>query len=183
MRSARWACGILLLGVSVAVSLTDNYLLLIITLSAGLAAHALAWKNLSRSLYATLPVVVFAAALTLLQVLTRIPVTSLAAKTLTIFLFTASAFRIIPWQNSLAAVHPGTPSFAVALYILFIRHFFYILSGEALRLLRARGLSISRPYGKGSFRSLVGALAAFFNRSLLRAERFYAAQLLRGLAE
>jgi hypothetical protein len=183
MKLARWTCGVLLLGASVAVSLTDNELLLVIALSAGLVMYALARKNLSKSLYATLPVVVFAAVLSLSQVLARIPVTSLAAKSLTIFLFTSAAFRILPWQSSLAAVHPGTSSFKVALYILFIRHFFTILSSEALRLVRARGLSISRPYGKGSFRSLVGALATFFNRSVIRAERFYAAQLLRGLAE
>lgn len=183
MKLTRWAGGVLLLGAAVAVSMTDNWVLLALALPAALVSHALAWKNLSRSLYAALPVVLFAAALVLLQVLARVPVTNLAARTVAIFLFTSAAFKTLPWASSLARVEPGSRSFALALYALFIRHFFSILSSETLRLFRARGLSISRPYGKGSFRSLVAALAAFFSRSLVRAERFYAAQLLRGLTE
>ena len=183
MMGARWAAGILLLGTAVTIPLAGDYRLLTLALPCGLAAHTLAWRNLSKSLHATVPVVFFAATLVLFQVITRMPVTTLAAQTVAIFLFVSAAFRIVPWAASLAGVGPRSRFFALALYALFTRHFFVILTSEALRLFRARALCISRPYGKGSFRSLVSALASLFSRSLLRADRFYAAQLMRGLAE
>ena len=38
-------------------------------------------------------------------------------------------------------------------------------------------------YGPGWFRSLACAVSAFFTRSIVRAERFYAGQWVRGIGE
>jgi energy-coupling factor transporter transmembrane protein EcfT len=71
----------------------------------------------------------------------------------------------------------------LVLFALFIRHFAMIFASESRRVLQARSLGISRTYGRGWFRSLVAALVALIGRSLSRAERFYAAQSLRGFTE
>ena len=183
MTGARWVCGFALLGAALGVSLTHDYRLLVLAVSCGLGAHTLAYGSLSKSLHAALPVALFGATLTLLQLITRMPVTALAAQTVVIFLLVSAAFRIVPWAASLAGIGPRSRFYALVLYALFTRHFFFILTGEAMRLFRARALCITRPYGKGAFRSLAAALVSLFSRSILRAERFYAVQLLRGLAE
>jgi len=180
---SRWASGVLLLGAAIIASLVSDYRLLALAVPCGFGVHTFARRSLSKSLHAAIPVVLFAATLTLLQVIVRMPVTLLAAQAVAVFLFVSAAFRIVPWAASVARISPHSRLFAFALYALFTRHFFFILTGEAMRLFRARSQCIIRPYGKGAFRSLAAALASLFSRSLLRAERFYAAQLLRGLAE
>lgn len=72
---------------------------------------------------------------------------------------------------------------APALLFFFVRHFLLILGQEARRALVARSLAARRLYGAGGFSSLVWALVSLLGRALARAERFYAAQWLRGLAE
>jgi hypothetical protein len=73
--------------------------------------------------------------------------------------------------------------FCAALFALFVRHFAWVLLAEARRALTARAISVPNRYGAGWFHSLVHAVSAIFTRSLVRAERFYAAQWLRGIGE
>jgi len=179
----RWASGLGLLVATVAVVVVDNPFWLVGALVVGFALRAGIWRNLSASLRSALPVVLFAVAIVLMQWLARVPVTSLAAKTLAVFLFSTAAFRLLPWTDAVAATRPGTAFHGFLLYLLFTRHFVNILTVETSRILQARSLCVVRPYGRGAFSSLAWGLASLFSRSLARAERFYAAQLLRGFAE
>jgi hypothetical protein len=78
--------------------------------------------------------------------------------------------------HSLAAhgSHPvgGTVVVHAGLFLLLLRHFAAILSEEPLRVLRARSLVVSRPWGPGWLGSLAHALASVFRRAIDRAERF-----------
>jgi hypothetical protein len=67
------------------------------------------------------------------------------------------------------------------LFAHFTRHFAAILAEEARRMLIARKMAAPRLYRRGGFSSLVHSLTAVFRCSLIRAERFYAAQRLRGI--
>ena len=73
------------------------------------------------------------------------------------------------------------PVFRLYLFAHFVRHFTEILGAETRRMLVARRMSAHRLYSHTGLTSLVHSLAAIFHRSLTRAERFYAAQWLRGL--
>lgn len=63
----------------------------------------------------------------------------------------------------------------------FTRHFAAILSDEVRRILTARRMAAPRLYRSGGSSSVVHSLGAVLRRSLIRAERFYAAQWLRGI--
>jgi hypothetical protein len=131
---------------------------------------------------ATLPVTLFALIITLLQLLWRQLDVTIAAKTLAVFWFSTTAFRLVPWPRLVGAIHPGSRFSALVLYLLFIRHFACILTSESRRLFNARSYSIVNPHGRWAFRSLAAALVMLFLRVMIRAERFYAAQLLKGPA-
>jgi len=183
MKALRIVGAVTMLAAVVEIAILDNLCWLSLGLLAGLVCYLAIWRNVARALRAALPILVFALSLTAVQIIFGMPVTNLAGKAVASFFFITSAFRIYPWANLIAGVSPGSPLFMLTCYLLFVRHFFFIFTSEAVRLLQARSLCITEPYGRGSFRSLVAALASLFERSLLRAERFYAAQLLRGLAE
>ncbi len=174
---------------------------LVLTLAAGAAAvianpewllaatflalllRAVAFGSLSRSIRSMLPIVMFAGVLALMQWVSSAPASSLPLRTIAVFLLSTTAFRLLPWSEAISAVHPGSRLFGLVLFALFVRHFAVIFVRESQRVLQARSLRISCPWGRGSFGSLVAAVAALVGRSLVRAERFYAAQSLRGLAE
>ena len=136
-----------------------------------------------RRLLPLLPILLFAAMLALMQWVAGMPVTWLWLKTILVFLATTAVVRLLPWDRWIFRTHSGTVRFDVALFALFVRHFAFVLATEARRSLVARSLSVPNRYGAGSFRSLAHAVSALFSRSLARAERFYAAQLLRGIGE
>jgi hypothetical protein len=105
----------------------------------------------------------------------------LALRTVAVFAFVVPAARLILWEELLTSRRPGSALFRIALFLLLVRHFARVLAGEAWRLLTAQNLAAPRRWRHGWWGSLVWALAALFRRALLRAERFYAAQLVRGL--
>jgi energy-coupling factor transporter transmembrane protein EcfT len=125
----------------------------------------------------------FAGVLALMQWVSSAPVSSLPLKTIAVFLLFTAAFRLLRWSDVVSAVRPGARLFGLVLFALFVQHFAAIFVRESQRVLQARSLRLSRPWGRGSFDSLAAAVAALAGRSLVRAERFYAAQSLRGLAE
>jgi hypothetical protein len=183
MKALRIAGAVVLLAVVVEIAILEDFRWLSLGLLVGLICYVASWGNVTKALRAALPILVFALSLAGVQLIFGMPVTNLAGKAVASFFFIAAAVRIYPWADLIAQVPPASSFFALACYLLFVRHFFFIFTSEAVRLLQARSLCLPKPYGRGSFRSLVAALAALFERSLLRAERFYAAQLLRGFAE
>jgi len=172
-----------LLVATVVVIIVNRPQWLVAALVLGLLLRMVIWKNLSAALRSALPVVLFAVVLVVMQWLAAVPVTSLAAKALAVFLFSTAAFRLLPWTDAFATTRPGTTLHGFFLYLLFVRHFVIILQSEASRVLHARALCLACPYGRGALASLVWGLVSLFSRSLVRAERFYAAQLLRGFGE
>jgi energy-coupling factor transporter transmembrane protein EcfT len=130
-----------------------------------------------------IPLAVFAAGLATLQWLAGTLDPWLPLKTLAAFALGAGLFAAIPWKRLSRRLAPGRWWYAPVLFLLFLRHFTAILGDEPVRVLRARSLVISRRYGAGWLASLAHALAALFRRAIDRAERFYAAQLVRGLSE
>ncbi len=129
------------------------------------------------------PLVVFAAGLAVAQWLTGTLDPWLPLKTLVAFALGLGLFAAIPWRRMSRSLAPGRWWYAPVLFLLILRHFMAIFGEEPVRVLRARSLVISRRYGTGWLESLAHALAALFRRAVDRAERFYAAQLIRGLAE
>ncbi len=169
-----------LLAMAAFIAFTHHVWILVSALPIGFGFSIIAWKSVIKALRALLPITIFVLALVLVQWLYHEPDLEVAAKTMAVFWLTASAFRLIPWSQFGNALRPGSRLSAPLLYLLFIRHFALILIGESRRLLTARSRTVFKPYGRWSFRSTVSALAALFLRSMNRAERFYAAQMLKG---
>jgi len=140
-------------------------------------------RLLRRWLLTLVPILLFAAVLALMQWAGGMPVTWLWLQTILVFLATTIVVRLLPWDRWIFQIREGTWLFWAALFALFVRHFAAVLLAEGRRALTARALSAPNRYGPGWFRSLAFAVSAFFGRSLTRAERFYAAQLVRGIGE
>jgi len=130
-----------------------------------------------------LPILVFAAALALMQWASGLPLTMLPLMTLAGFVVTVTLARLVRWQGLVFRIRPGSRSYSALLFALFVRHFAGILGAETRRVLIARRLATPRTWKPGRARSLLFALAALFGRALTRAERFYAAQSLRGMTD
>jgi hypothetical protein len=140
-------------------------------------------RALKRWLLSLVPISLFAGALAFLQWVAGMPVTWLWLQTILVFVVTTTVVRLLPWNSWLFQVRQGTWLFWLSLYALFVRHFAGVLLAEGRRALTARALSVPNQYGAGVFRSLACAVSALFARALGRAERFYAAQLVRGIGE
>ncbi len=136
-----------------------------------------------RLLKMAFPVALFCALMVVLQAIAGTIDPWLPVKTFLAFLFGYCLCLSFPWRRLPLLLRPGLARRNVPiLFLLFIRHFTAILGEEAGRLLRARRLAVARERGPLGFFSLRCAVAALFRRTLARAERFYAAQWLRGSA-
>jgi hypothetical protein len=129
------------------------------------------------------PALLFSVLLGLLEWIRHGGITTLPLKAILSYAALALGFRIMPWVALLRSVPPQSFLFLPVLFLLFVRHFTFILHAEAVRTLSAYRLAVPHSFRRGGFRALAWSLDSFFRRSLLRAERFYAAQLLKGLAE
>jgi hypothetical protein len=136
--------------------------------------HGRAWLSM-------LPIVFFAASLAALQLVSAGTVSMLPAKTVVVFLLLRGVSRVWPPINALARVRPGSSLWTCVLFALVTRHFVEILQTETVRVWRAWSLRVPRRLGPLGFRSLSSAVVAVVLRCWVRAERFYAAQRLRGL--
>ncbi len=179
----RLSLPITLLLAAIIVALIHNMALIISALAASFLLNIFACKSVTKFLRATIPVAVFVAALALMQWLYHGFHPATAAKTLAVFWLIASAFRLTPWNLYTDTMGPGSRLSAPILYLLFVRHFSWILAGESRRLLIARSRVVCRSFGRWSFRSLAAALVSLFLRTITRAERFYAAQILKGFSK
>lgn len=128
------------------------------------------------------PVVVFAIALALMQRIAG-AWTWLPAQTVALYAAVRLLVLALPRQWFSSLPERRSRMWTPALFFFFVRHFLSILGQEARRVLIARSLALTRPYGPGSCGSILWSVASIFRRSLTRAERFYAAQWLRGLSE
>ncbi len=147
----------------------------------GFLVHCRVSGGLRRAVLFSAPILLFAGLLLLLQLFAGAADWRLPARTIAVFLLVRSAAAVLPWSDWLGSRPPGSGGYTVILFLLFVRHFVVILAGEAGRALVAHRAAAPRRYGPDWFRSLAWALAGIFRRSLVRAERFYAAQLVRGL--
>lgn len=129
------------------------------------------------------PILLFAGLLALMQWISGMPVTWLWLKAILVFLATTAVVRLLPWDDWIFKVRGGSVVYRLSLFALFVRHFAAILFLEGRRALTAHALAAPNRYGPGAFRSLAWAISSLFSRSLARAERFYAAQLVRGIGE
>lgn len=176
----RLAAAVLLIAALGAV-LTSDLATLLALVAAGLLLHFAMAPGLGSGLRRLAPVFIFAGLLAGLQWLGGAAEPRLALKTIAVFVLAVPAARVVRWEELLARSQPGSLVFSAALFLLLVRHFVLVFGGEARRLLTAQSLAAPRRWRHGWWSSLVWALAALFRRALVRAERFYAAQLVRGL--
>jgi len=150
---------------------------------AGILARALTLKDWRKMALPAIPVALFAAVLALLEYAARREVSMLGLRTLAVFLLSTAAFHSLPGARWALRSPPKSARHRAALFSFFVAHFARILGTEIRRALVAHKLAAPRRGGPGWFGSLTHALAGVLVRSLVRAERFYAAQWLRGLGQ
>lgn len=138
---------------------------------------------LKRSVRWLEPILLFCAVIALLEWIDHRTVTELPLKALIGYLGVSRAFRLIPWVGLLRLAQPQSRLAAPVLFLLFVRHFILILRDEAMSSLTAYRLAVPHSFRYDGVYALAYSLDSFFRRCLFRAERFYAALLLRGLAE
>lgn len=172
--------GLLVAGALAAVLAHDPWVLLGLV-AAGLAAHFAIARRVGSGLRRLAPILIFAGILAGFQWLGGNPEPRLALRTITVFALVVPAAHLAPWEDLLGRGRPGSPLFGAILFLLLTRHFVRVLAGETWRLLTAQRLAAPRRWRPGWWSSLVWAVAALFRRAIVRAERFYAAQLVRGL--
>jgi len=154
------------------VGATLLFVFVIIALQIALARSV--WSVLLRFL----PILLFVTMLWLLQFLSgnRSPRLPFQAS----FVF-ASAWllgRIV--STGRVPIPASKPVFRLYLFAYFVGHFKDILFTECRRVLTARQIAAPRLIAPGGVRSLVQAMASVLMHAVARAERFYAAQSLRG---
>jgi hypothetical protein len=166
-----------------AVTATRLTLIPLVALAAvALAAYGFPGRSLRIVLRNLTPVAVFAATVALLQRFQGNVDWRLPLRTLAVFLLSTSAVRIAPWAWCAGHFSPRSKLYLPGLFLLFVRHFTEILITETHRTLQARAMCAPSLFRPAGFRSLACALASIFRRVLTRAERFYAAQALNGIA-
>jgi hypothetical protein len=183
MRFLRGVAGVILALLAVGLAASMNGVWLGLMTGAGFIIYRLTCHCWRQALGSSLPLLGTALGLWVLQRIVSSPASLLPIKMIGVFLFTSAAFRIFPWMEILLRTPRETLRFQGVLYFFFIRHFVAILGEESLRLLRAwrwthRGLP-----RRLLFRSLAGAMSGLFSRCFVRAEHFFVAQLLKGLAQ
>lgn len=183
MKAARIAAALALLILAGAVVAIESAATLAWLAGAGFLSHVVISGGLRRSIRTLWPVLLFAGILVLMQWIGGTLTAKLPLRTVAVFLLVTSAVRLVPWMEMLGIARPASPLFTAVLFLLVLRHFVLILGQEARRLLTARSLAVPNRYGPGWFGSLKWAMAGLLRRSLARAERFYAAQALRGLGQ
>ena len=183
MNTARNAAAILLAAAAFATPFVRAPILLAAVILCAFGFHAALSGGVRVPLRMAAPVSVFASMVVLLQSLTGHGFTVLPMQTVAVCLLVMAAARLARRRIGASFCRPHTKLFSLVLFALFIRHFAAVLAVETRRALQARALCVPNRYGRAAFSSLACAVAALFARSLARAERFYAAQRLQGLAQ
>jgi hypothetical protein len=147
------------------------------------AAHGFAGGRWRATLRAGIPVALFAATVAALQWINHSLDWAVPPRTLAVFLLSTLAMRTVPWVWVAGRLSPRSRLYLPGLFLLFVRHFTEILISETRRTLQARAMCVPSLFRAGGFSSLGSALVSIFRRALGRAERFYAAQSLSGIAQ
>ena len=147
---------------------------------AAFAIHLALRRRLRAALLSLVPIAMFAGVILALGWFGGAD-PALAARTIAVFLLSTAAFRVAPWKWAASQLSPRSRLYTFGLFLLFVRHFAEILAAESRRTLQARGLCVRGTLGRGGFSSLGWAVVSIFRRTLLRAERFHAAQSLAGI--
>ena len=180
MMARRYVIGGVLLAAAVVAATTPTPGILVVCGVVAVFARLLP-RPRGRVWLSTLPIVLFAAVLAVLELASAGTVSMLPAKTVVVFLLLSAVWRAWPFANVLEGVRPGSRLWTWVLFALVTRHFVEILQTEAVRVLRAWTLRVPHRFGPLGFRSLSWTVVAIVLRCWVRAERFYAAQRLRGL--
>lgn len=98
-----------------------------------------------------------------------------------VFIFAAIRLAGVCCVTRGIAIPRAKPLYRLFLFVHFTSHFATILASEARRMLIARRMAAPKLYRRRGLASLAYSVAAVLERSLMRVERFYAAQSLRGL--
>jgi len=125
---------------------------------------------------------IFAAALAALEWLALRRPPWIAVKMLTVAAASLAVSRLVPWARAARWCLGRNFLRPVALYFLVLAHFLRIFLEENRSLFFAWRLAVGRRRGAAAWRSLACATASLFPRVLRRAERFYAAMLVKGMA-
>ena len=148
-----------------------------------LGIRAILGRGLAGFLRVSFPVALFAGAVALLQWINGTTDFAVPLRTVTVFLLLSSAISLAPWTWMADSLSPRSHLYHAGLFLLFIRHFAAVLQGETRRTLQARAMAAPRLLHAGGTQALAQAVASVFRRTLIRAERFYAAQSLSGIAQ
>lgn len=172
-----------LLALAILLLSSDSLVVVSVLAAIGLVIRLSAAASWRTALLTIWPVVLFASLLALLGWAGGHPSAMLPLKTIGLFLLVISAVNLVPWAEATSRLvsHPAIR--VPVLTALITRHFVLVLGGEARRVMIAHRVSAPNRWRRGWFRSLGWALVGLFRQSLARAERFYAAQLVRGLGE
>lgn len=157
--------------------------LVLAVLAAALAARIARCPDVRAVAVPMIPVVLFAVVLAALEWQGRGTPGWLPLRTLAVFLATTEAARGLSYAGWLVSCPVGSLRRRAALLAALVSHFSRILSEEVRRVMVAHSWAAPRRWRAGWFISFSGALASVLLRALSRAERFYAAQWLRGLGE
>ena len=143
---------------------------------------AVGW-SLRNLLQTFLPVALFAGTVALLQWINGTTDFAVPVRTIAVFLLLTLATSLAPWEWIAAGLSPRSRWYHAGLFLLFVRHFVVVLTAETRRTLQARAMSAPRLLHPGGATALAQALVSICRRTLIRAERFYAAQSLNGIAQ
>lgn len=124
----------------------------------------------------------FAAALAWIEALAARRPPWIAVRMLATAAAAIAVFRAVPWPRAARWALARPRWRAAALYFLVLAHFLRILAGEIRSLFWAWRLAAPRRRSRTWWTSLAHATASLFPRVLRRAERFYAALLVREMA-
>lgn len=125
---------------------------------------------------------IFAAALAAAEMLAARRPPWIAARMLLTAAAAIAVSRAVPWARAARWALARPRWRAAALYFLVLAHFLRILAGEIRSLFHAWRLAAPRQWSPTWWTSLAHATASLFPRVLRRAERFYAALLVREMA-
>jgi hypothetical protein len=140
----------------------------------------LAWR---RRLLSLAPVASFALVLAGFELLARGRPSMLALRAMAVCWLAQTCVEGIAPSRWVLSSSPRSLAFRLGLFAAFTEHFAHLFGSATARALLAWRLAAPRAWRSGWFHSLAHALARIVERSLVRAERFYAAQWLRGLGE
>jgi hypothetical protein len=143
------------------------------------AIHVLHTRSFERVLRRFLPILVFAAGMYGVSFFGERATAKLPLQVIFVF---ASVWLLGRLCSKTGRVPRSRILFRLFLFAHFVRHFAEVLGDETRQTVIARGLAAPSLFRPGGFSSLVHALNSILQRCLIRAERFYAAQSIKGLS-